>query len=377
MKNLDIDQIKKVWIENLIKLPSSVHDGFTVFFKTMMNENVQFNLNEDIVHKENLKHLPSSKMTDQELIKYCQSMESLTRLIDENHEKSIFSKCDSIFFFDNNFSNIVCDPCLSKNQMICNFKTTIQVPEKKNYIDRIDNLIYTIVLYSPFMHGLCKKISQIIDVHSDNLISDVVDNFFCFYDGINDKNIINNTIDEIQDAIPNTSKPSILFMGEYTFVDTRSRKEQDEYLDVINFIKLNKENYDGNYLSMESTKMSDLNFKMGKFYSYYHQCTCEHPFVIKSVRIANQHDSVKPENYPNITYFYSIKRNKCQICREKSIQIILKNHSLLPITLCYCCCDCFQDLKNCSKTKMSAFQCWDECSYTDSVKKTIYSFSNL
>ena len=98
--------------------------------------------------------------------------------------------------------------------------------------------------------------------------------------------------------------------------------------------------------SMANVTFNDLDVVIGKPYLYSHmeEPHCEHPVVIRDVRLAHPDDPVDRADYPARLFVGRKYRRKCQMCDVFEARHVTHSDRHAPCHPCFFCDQCMNCL---------------------------------
>ncbi|XP_063728217.1 snRNA-activating protein complex subunit 3-like isoform X2 [Symsagittifera roscoffensis] len=201
---------------------------------------------------------------------------------------------------------------------------------------------------SPYPEMFRCKVSHEIEVLSSQRLSSLRDFFPCSLDHTHFGEF-SSRINTYNRAPTYKSKfPSGCFFIEGTFFDDLREPEAIRLSDTI--VKWSEERDRGwkglNQCptSMHLVSFEHLTLQLGKPYLYLHQGTCEHVWMVTSVRLYHPHDMQSYSDYPRVTGVGYFHRRKCLACAQYAASWMLVNDELLPRSPCFLCERCLREL---------------------------------
>ncbi|KAF9303253.1 small nuclear RNA activating complex, polypeptide 3 [Mortierella antarctica] len=93
---------------------------------------------------------------------------------------------------------------------------------------------------------------------------------------------------------------------------------------------------------MHDTKMRDLAIRLDHPYLFVHQGSCEHIFMVKSMRLLNkERDDMNRANYPRLMFKSKPSTHMCKMCLVNRAQFVTLDDRLAGESPCYFCQQCY------------------------------------
>eukprot|EP01130_Rhizamoeba_saxonica_P016505 TRINITY_DN7645_c0_g1_i1.p1 TRINITY_DN7645_c0_g1~~TRINITY_DN7645_c0_g1_i1.p1 ORF type:complete len:365 (-),score=81.50 TRINITY_DN7645_c0_g1_i1:103-1197(-) len=190
-----------------------------------------------------------------------------------------------------------------------------------------------ILLTVAFYHSTKEQKTQAYQVLGSQLLSDLVDRFYCLEDHILDG--------------PN-HKAGFFFIEGVFYSDRRNGNIDyaDQILDWLN--SPGRDAHLGNIvpkkLKMEESRFIDLALSINKRYVYRHQGDCEHIMVFEEVRRIkpNNGDVMVRSEYPLHVFQCKTRRKKCRICNIYPAKCVVYGDVLSPDNPTFYCDYCYR-----------------------------------
>ncbi|MED6216072.1 hypothetical protein PIB30_004100 [Stylosanthes scabra] len=94
-------------------------------------------------------------------------------------------------------------------------------------------------------------------------------------------------------------------------------------------------------IEMQRIRFSDLRFRLGAGYLYFHQGNCTHTIVIRDMRLFHTDDVHNRAVYPIITFQLKTVFKKCGVCKIFRATKVTADDKWAPQNPCYFCDECF------------------------------------
>ncbi|CEF65123.1 snRNA-activating protein complex subunit 3 [Strongyloides ratti] len=222
-----------------------------------------------------------------------------------------------------------------------NFEEYAYDTRTNHLIDEIpDELRLTIRLYMPkvprdirlpynFNAGY-PVIDKVFFFCGNNTLKQLKDKMLCYWDLVclkKEEEGEPNYTDFMMYKVPS----SFIFIHDTFYIDNSRKdltdisKEYKEFLDKRSKLYGNSKIGD-----MESTKLNDLNLRLGMAYVYVHMGgRCEHMFSISDVRMISYNDYHDLKTYP-IKVNQPLRKKKCHVCSSEGPRYIIVECNLMP-----------------------------------------------
>ncbi|KAG0163465.1 hypothetical protein DFQ28_011663 [Apophysomyces sp. BC1034] len=213
-----------------------------------------------------------------------------------------------------------------------------------------EEVILSIAIYHPKQHD---QRLQEFEVLGSELLTDLRDAMYC----INDFAWNADHKDRSSDGpVINTPRKklssSYVFINDTFYVDSRAEEEGfGEEVDGSATIRewvMQNERYKQPGLAkytkkrMQDFKFEDLNLNINTVYLLTHQDGCQHPFMIRDIRLHGKDDLPNESDYPRMVYNWSYKRYKCSMCGLFPARYMTTNDILSGFSPCYFCKKCYE-----------------------------------
>uniref|UniRef100_A0A0K0FIA1 snRNA-activating protein complex subunit 3 n=1 Tax=Strongyloides venezuelensis TaxID=75913 RepID=A0A0K0FIA1_STRVS len=176
----------------------------------------------------------------------------------------------------------------------------------------------------------------------DNTLKQLKDKMLCYWDLVcvkKEEEGIPNYKDFMMYKVPS----SFIFIHDTFYIDKSKPCLADITEEYREFMKKRPHLYGSTKTAdMESTKLVDLNLRLGMAYVYVHMGgRCEHMFSISDIRMISFNDYHNINTYP-IKVSHPLRKRSCSVCRNVGSRYIIAECESMPKTPKLMCESCYK-----------------------------------
>lgn len=228
-----------------------------------------------------------------------------------------------------------------------------------------DDVVITVRVYEPFAYrrGACSnrkpRLSQEFNVLGRQRLTDLRDKIYChcqfgpFHDISNDFDCIMN--DTEPSTTSRTNDIGFFFITDTFYNDTRA-SETDYSVEIREWMERQADIGPVQVKSMDETKFSDLEIRLGFPQVFRHYLNCEHVVIFSDIRLLASDDSLKSIDYPMLRCVTGTKEQLCIICGIIEATFVVRNSNCHIQNPAFLCRDCLVSYHYVDEKKIGQFQ---------------------
>lgn len=231
------------------------------------------------------------------------------------------------------------------------------------------DVLINVRVYEPFAYKRGEntnrkpRLSQEFLVLGRQKLTELRDKIYCYcrfgpFKDISDDfdGIQKTTLDEPEETFTcNTNEPGFFFITDTFYNDYRATST-DNSAEIREWMERQKDFDQMQVKSMDDTRFSDLNLRVGFPQLYRHNVDCEHVISFTDIRLLAPDDALKSSDYPMLRCISGTKMIICDICGVIEASFVIRKSSSHLQDPSFLCKKCFISFHYVNGKKVGNFQ---------------------